>query len=196
MGVSHHTLAGGRSLTDAELDEWEDAYAGVEAYFQALRLRNRLVVAELVQGVLRRAATRRDEEPDKPARLLAMEETIAGLAAWTEQLLHEPLEGGRLAARGRLALLLADMPGRWRGVFMAPPPWPEEFAAAMKRSYLDAGPQFAELPMTPQRLDLNRFATGAAYWWETMDRLPIVRRMTIGVLLMTLATVLWFVFFD
>jgi hypothetical protein len=196
MGVSHYSLAGTRPLTDEELAEWEEAYAAVEAYFQALRLRNRLLVAEFVQQVLRRAVARHASEPAKSGRLLAMEETIARVAEWTEQLLDEPLEGGRLAARGRLALLLADMPGKWKGVFLAPPPWPARFAEAMKRSYLAAGPRFAELPMTPQRLDLNRFASGAAYWWETMDRLPTVRRMTLAVFLLLLLTTVWFVFFD
>ena len=48
MGITHHPLATLNPLSEAELNEWEEAYAAVEAYFQALRLRNRLLVAELV----------------------------------------------------------------------------------------------------------------------------------------------------
>ncbi len=196
MGLSHHPLATLRPLSEAELSEWEEAYAAVEAYFQALRLRNRLLVAELVRAILWRASARRAAEPGKQARVLAMEETLAEIARWTQQVLDEPLENRRLAARGRLALLLADMPGRWQGVFLTPPPWPTAFVEAMRKSYLAAGPRFAELPMVPKPLEFNAIGSGAAQWWETMDRRPIVRRMFAALLLLLVAGTLYFVFYS
>jgi hypothetical protein len=195
MGIPNHSLETARRLSDTELNEWEEAYAAVEAYFQALRLRNRLLVAELVRGILWRASARQATEPDKPARLLAMEETLTTIADWTEVVLDEPLENRRLAARGRLALLLAGMPGKWQGVFLTPAPWPQEFVEAMCKSYLAAGPQFAELPMVPQPLEFNAFGSGAAQWWETMDRKPIVRRMVVVILILLAAGTMWFIFF-
>jgi hypothetical protein len=72
MGAPRHSLETLRPLSEGELNEWEEAYAAVEAYLQALRLRNRLLVAELVRRILWRASERRVNEPDKPARLLAM----------------------------------------------------------------------------------------------------------------------------
>ena len=81
MGLPHHPLETLNPLNEAELNEWEEAYAAVEAYFQALRLRNRLLVAELVRRVLWRASSRKVNEPDKPARVLAMEETLAEISA-------------------------------------------------------------------------------------------------------------------
>jgi hypothetical protein len=124
MGPSHHSLDRLPPLSEQELVEWEEAYTAVEAYLQALRLRNRLLVAELVRGILWRASERRTKEPDKPARLLAMEEALTEIANWTQDVLDVPLENRRLAARGRLALLLAGMPDKWQGVFLTPPPWP------------------------------------------------------------------------
>jgi len=194
MGIPSHSLETARRLSDTELNEWEEAYAAVEAYFQALRLRNRLLVAELVRGILWRASARQATEPEKPARLLAMEETLTTIANWTEDVLDEPLENRRLAARGRLALLLAGMPGKWQGVFLTPAPWPQEFVEAMRKSYLAAGPMFAELPMIPQPLEFNAFGSGAAQWWETMDRKPIVRRMVAAILLLLIAGTVWFIF--
>ncbi len=47
----------------------------------------------------------------------------------------------------------------------------------MRKSYLAAGPRFANLTMVPKPLELNVIGEGAAQWWETMDRRPIVRRM-------------------
>jgi hypothetical protein len=164
----------------------------VEAYLQALRLRNRLLVAELVRGILWRASARRADEPEKPARFLAMEEALSEIAEWTQDVLDVPLENRRLAARGRLALLLAGMPGKWQGVFLTPAPWPKAFVEAMRKSYLAAGPHFAALTMVPKTLELNAIGTGAAQWWETMDRKPIVRTMFTGVLLVIIAVAVWF----
>ena len=186
MGPPRHSVDSLRPLTEEELSEWEEAYAAVEAYLQALRLRNRLLVAELVRGILWRASARRAEEPEKPARLLAMEEALMEVAEWTQDVLDVPLENRRLAARGRLALLLAGMPDKWQGVFLTPAPWPPAFVEAMKKSYLEAGPRFAALTMVPKPLELNAIGSGAAQWWETMDRKPIMRFM-VGIILLASA---------
>ncbi len=195
MGPPRHSLDTLRPLSESELNEWEEAYAAVEAYLQALRLRNRLLVAELVRGILWRASARRVDEPEKPARFLAMEEALTEVAEWTQDVLDVPLENRRLAARGRLALLLAGMPGQWQGVFLTPAPWPPEFVEAMKKSYLAAGPHFAQLTMVPKPLELNAIGSGAAQWWETMDRRPIVRLMFIGLLIGLIGLVVWFFLF-
>jgi hypothetical protein len=192
MGPPRHSLDTLRPLSEGELTEWEEAYAAVEAYLQALRLRNRLLVAELVRGILWRASARRLEEPDKPARLLAMEEALSEIAEWTQDVLDVPLENRRLAARGRLALLLAGMPDKWQGVFLTPAPWPPAFVEAMKKSYLAAGPRFAALTMVPKPLELNAIGSGAAQWWETMDRKPIVRIMFSGIVLFIAALAAWY----
>ena len=196
MGPPRLSLDTLRPLSEEELTEWEEAYAAVEAYLQALRLRNRLLVAELVRGILWRASARRVDEPDQPARLLAMEEALTEIAEWTQDVLDVPLENRRLAARGRLALLLAGMPDKWQGVFLTPAPWPPAFVDAMKRSYLAAGPRFAALTMVPKPLELNAIGSGAAQWWETMDRKPIVRIMFTGLLLTIGALTAWFIFLD
>lgn len=196
MGLPNQSLDSLRPLSEPELEEWEDAYAAVEAYLVALRIRNRLLVAELVRRILWRASARRTKEPESTARKLAMEETLSEIGEWTERVLDEPLLNHRLAARGRLALLLAGMPDRWQGVFLTPEPWPNEFVAAMRSSYLAAGPQFAELTMVPKPLELNVIGSGAAQWWETMDRRPIVRRMSLTVVLAILIGTVWFIFID
>ncbi len=194
MGPPRHSVDSLRPLTEEELSEWEEAYAAVEAYLQALRLRNRLLVAELVRGILWRASARRAEEPEKPARLLAMEEALMEVAEWTQDVLDVPLENRRLAARGRLALLLAGMPDKWQGVFLTPAPWPPAFVEAMKKSYLEAGPRFAALTMVPKPLELNAIGSGAAQWWETMDRKPIMRFMVGIILLASAVLTAWFIF--
>jgi hypothetical protein len=50
--------------------------------------------------------------------------------------------------------------------------------------------------MVPKPLELNVIGSGAAQWWETMDRRPIVRRMFLVSVLAVLAAIVWFIFFD
>lgn len=194
MGSPHHSLDTLRPLSEGELAEWEEAYAAVEAYLQALRLRNRLLVAELVRSILWRASARRSVEARKSARVLAMEEALSMVADWTQDVLDVPLENRRLAARGRLALLLAGMPDKWQGVFLTPPPWPDAFVEAMRKSYFAAGPRFAALTMVPRPLELNAIGHGAAQWWETMERKPIMRFMFSAALLALVILAVWFIF--
>jgi hypothetical protein len=196
MGSSRHSLDTLRPLDETELREWEEAYAAVEAYLMALRIRNRLLVAELVRSILWRASARHATEPEKPARVLAMEEALTEIANWTQDVLDVPLENRRLSARGRLALLLAGMPDKWQGVFLTPAPWPPAFVDAMRKSYLAAGPRFATLTMVPKPLEFNAFGSGAAQWWETMERKPIMRFMFGSLLLFIITLAVWFIFLD
>jgi hypothetical protein len=48
--------------------------------------------------------------------------------------------------------------------------------------------------MVPKPLEFNAIGSGAAQWWETMDRKPIVRTMFVGVLVLLLLLTAWFIF--
>jgi hypothetical protein len=91
-----------------------------------------------------------------------------------------------LSTRGRMALLLADMPGRWQDQFLRPGPWPDEFVLAMRDGYLRAGPNFQLAQMTPRPLDLGPIAT-LTHW----SGLPYVK-MTMSWALFGLLLVLIF----
>ena len=91
-----------------------------------------------------------------------------------------------LSTRGRLALLLADMPGRWQDQFLRPGPWPNEFVVAMRENYLRAGPDFQLAKMTPRPLDLGPITT-----LTHLSHLPFVK-MTASWLLFGLLLVLLF----
>jgi len=195
MVLPHHPLTELSRLNETELAECEEAYAAVESYFLALRVRNRLLISELVRKVLGNAFHRKKTEPERPLRVLAVEEALAEIASWTQKVLDEPLEYNRLAVRGRLALLLAGMPDKWQSVFLTAAPWPPEFVTAMRSAYLVSAPGFAGLPMEARPLDLNVFGTSAAQWWDTLDRRPIVRAMFWGLVLALLGFATWFIYF-
>src|SRR4051812_35286241 len=149
------------NIAGRPLDEWNAAYAKVESYFHALRIRNKVLLGRLVIHVLKRAIRRAPNEPQLSATELSAEEMDLVVTEWFGQVLQESPVGTNhmLSTRGRLALLLVDMPGKWQEQFLHPPPWPEEFIKAMRDAYLRAGPDFQLAKMAPRPLDLGPIAT-------------------------------------
>lgn len=148
-------------LADRPLEEWNAAYAKVESYFNSLRVGNKVLLGQLVALVIERAMRRARTTPDRSASELAAEEMDHVVTEWFAEVLHEPPTNRdqMLSTRGRLALLLADMPGKWQDQFLRPGPWPEEFIKAMRDAYLRAGPDFQMTQMTPRPLHLGPITT-------------------------------------
>jgi hypothetical protein len=148
-------------LAGRSLAEWNAAYVKVENYFHALRIRNKALLGQLVLRVLERAMLRAPAEPGHFATQIAVEEMDRLVIEWFAAVLQEsPANADQmLTTRGRLALLLADMPGRWQEQFLRPGPWPEEFVGAMRETYFRAGPDFQLSKMTPRPLDLGPITT-------------------------------------
>jgi len=170
-GLGALTDAAGH-LAGRPLEEWNAAYEKVENYFHALRVRNKALLGQLVLRVLERAAERAPAEPARSATQLAAEEMDRLVTEWFAAVLQASPAGSEqtLSTRGRLALLLADMPGRWQGQFLRPGPWPEEFVNAMRESFLRAGPDFQLSKMTPRPFDLGPIAT-----LTNLGRIPYLR---------------------
>jgi len=143
------------------LDEWNAAYAKVESYFQALRVGNKMLLSQLVSRVIDRAMRRAPCEPHIQPMELAAEEMNRLVTEWFADVMDVPPAQADplLSTRGRLALLLADMPGRWQDQFLKPAPWPDEFVRAMRESYLRAGPDFRFSKMEPRPIDLGPVIT-------------------------------------
>ena len=55
------------------LEEWNAAYAKVESYFHALRIRNKVLLGRLVIHVLKRAMRRAPQDPQRSVTELAAE---------------------------------------------------------------------------------------------------------------------------
>ena len=163
-------------LAGRPMEEWNAAYVKVESYFHALRIRNRVLLGELVQKVLDRAMKRATSEPQRGATELAAEEMDLVVTEWFANVLERIPTGVEhvLNTRGRLALLLADMPGKWQDQFLSPGPWPKEFVDAMQDAYLRAGPDFQVSQMTPRPLDLGPITT-----LTNFSSLPFKKMVTI-----------------
>jgi len=187
MSASAQTDGPG-NLAGRPLEEWNAAYSKVESYFHALRVRNKVLLGQLVALVLERAMQRSAGEPQRSATELAVEEMDRLVNAWFAQVLQAPPAGAEmLSTRGRLALLLADMPGQWQDQFLRPGPWPAEFAQKMRAMYLRAGPDFQLTNMTPRPLDLGPIAT-----LTHLSHLPYLKMVTSWVLFVLLLVVLFY----
>jgi hypothetical protein len=136
------------------------------------KLLSRALLGQLVLRVLDRAMRRAPAELDRSATQLAAEEMDHLVTEWFADVLQSPptKDGQTLSTRGRMALLLADMPGKWQEQFLRPGPWPEEFTTAMREAFLRAGPDFQLSKMTPRPLDLGPITT-----LTSLGRMPYFR---------------------
>ena len=191
MDVSMESAVTGAAgqLAGRPLEEWNAAYVKVENYFHALRVRNKALLGQLVLRVLERAMRRAPAEPGRSATELAAEEMDRLVIDWFAAVLQEsPANADQmLTARGRLALLLADMPGKWQEQFLRPGPWPQEFVGAMRETYFRAGPDFQLSKMAPRSLDLGPSTT-----LTNLGRLPYFK-MTLVWMLFALLLVVVFI---
>jgi len=176
-------------LAGRPLEEWNGAYAKVESYFHALRIRNKPLLGQLVLRVLERARRRAPAELNCSATQLAAEEMDRIVTEWFSEVLQtSPTNTDQtLSTRGRLALLLADMPGKWQDQFLRPGPWPEAFTSAMRETFFRAGPDFQLSKMTPRPLDLGPITT-----LTNLGRLPYFRMVLVWTLFaLLLVAVFW-----
>ncbi len=189
MSATAHTDDPGK-LAGRPLEEWNAAYSKVESYFHALRVRNKVLLGQMVALVLERAMKRSDKEPLRSATELAVEEMDRLVNEWFAEVLQAPPAGAEmLSTRGRLALLLADMPGQWQDQFLRPGPWPAEFALKMRAMYLRAGPDFQMANMTPRPLDLGAIATLTTH----LSHLPYLKMVASWVLFGLLLVLLFYI---
>jgi hypothetical protein len=145
------------NIAGRPLEEWNDAYARVEGYFCSLRIRNKLLLSQLVNRVLACATARAEKERDKAPVELAYEETDRLITEWFAEILGDDPTGTdqRISVKGRLSLLLADMSGQWQEQFLQAGPWPEEFVTSMRETYPRSGPDFQLSQMSPRPIDLG-----------------------------------------
>src|ERR1044071_6353511 len=77
------------NIAGRPLEEWNAAYAKVESYFHALRVRNKVLLGRLVIHVLKRAMRRAPQEPQRYVTEIAAEEMDLVVTEWFAQVLQE-----------------------------------------------------------------------------------------------------------
>jgi hypothetical protein len=175
------------------LEQWNSAYVRVEDYLRAHRIHNRLHQSRLIQRVLRLAADRHEQNPALDPVTLAIEETDRLMDGWFAELLGEKdLPHDRIAAEGRVALLLGDGIERWPYAFLEDRNIPAAFAQAMKQSSIQAGPDLAVSSMVPREIDLGAITEAAGQTLERIEKLPVVRVLLLWVVFLGVLTAVFF----
>ncbi len=158
------------------LAQWNAAYVRVEDYLRAHRIHNRLHQSRLILRVLSAAAGRHRQNPALDPVTLSIEETDRLMDGWFGDLLDEKgLPHDRIAAEGRLALLMSDGTSRWPFAFLEEQNTPAEFVQAMKQSSLKAGPDLAVSSMVARDIDLGPITEAAGQTLERIEGLPVLR---------------------
>lgn len=177
MDVSLESLSSFRPRTGT-MEAWNAAYVRVEDYLRAHRIHNRLHQSRLILQILERAARRHEASPTIEPTTLAAEETEAMMDLWFADVLEvrgQPHE--RIAVDGRVAMLLCDGPEKWPYAFLDEQSIPTDFAQAMRRGALQAGPDMAVSSMVPRPIDLGPITEAAGETLEQFEKWPILRAL-------------------
>ena len=192
MELSLESLNSFRPRTGT-LEQWNAAYVRVEDYLRAHRIHNRLHQARLIQRLLIAAAGRHEQNPALDPATLAIEETDRLMDGWFGELLDEKgLPHDRIAAEGRVALLLADGMQRWPYAFLEEQNVPAEFLQAMRQSSIKAGPDLAVSSMVPRDIDLGTITEAAGETLERIERLPVLRVLLLWAIFLAVLTTVFF----
>ena len=163
--------------------DWTEAYVRVENYYCSLRIRNKLLLSQLVAATLKKAAEELGARPNASPVGLAMEAANESVEEWFHAVLKAAgIDARDVRTKGRLALFLADLPARWQNEFLHDGPWPAAFLEAMKAVYLRAGPDFHKGRMVPREIDLGPVSAVAGGTWRAIDRWPILGAIAVWTL--------------
>ena len=176
---------------------WDEAFLRVESYLRAHQIESRIVLnrltVEIVRAARAAAATNTEAVRADPVAL-AMREAERRTTAWFARVLGDAADPDdeRLGTRGRIALVMADVPARWPRDFFADTPPPPELVEAMRAAYLEAGPELELTRMVPRPLDFGPIANVADEAWKTFARWPVLRAVLGWLLFLGLLAAAWF----
>ena len=175
---------------------WDEAFLRVESYLRAHQIESRLLLNRLAVEIIRAARATADVPDAKNADpvALAMREAERRTAAWFSSVLGDAADPDdeRLGTRGRIALVMADVPARWPQHFLAATPPPPELIEAMRAAYLEAGPELELTRMVPRPMDFGPIANVADEAWKTFARWPVLRAVFGWLLFVGLLAAIWF----
>ena len=160
--------------------DWSEAYSRVENYFFSLRIKDKLLLSQLVAKVLMRTANNLKNNPDTAPSALAVKEAHREVQDWFNGVLAAAgMDRENIGAKGRLALFLSDLPNRWQSEFLHAGPWPEAFLQDIRDSYLHTGPAFQKSLMLPRDIDLGPVSAIADDAWRVIARWPVLGTMVV-----------------
>lgn len=173
--------------------DWDEAFLRVESYLRAHHIESRVLLNRLTTDVLAAARLLAIEQPDEAPVTLAMRIAQARIGEWLVQALGQgDWADERFRARGRLALLLSEIPLQYPERFLAVEELPEETKARLADARLVPGPdvRLASMPAVPLEFPLIEAVEEK---WTTFNRSTFFRASMSWLVIGTFAGVLWIV---
>ncbi len=131
---------------------WDEAFLRVESYLRAHHLESRMLLNALATEIIGEAREQVRANPGEDPVRAALRITRRRIGEWFDRAgLAADWSDERVRLRGRLALVLADIPGRWAKWFLSPAPVPPSLTTALTSGVLQAGPElrFSNMPPAP-----------------------------------------------
>lgn len=171
--------------------EWDEAFLRVESYLRAHRIESRVQLNQLTADIISAARELAADHPEEPPVTLALQIAHARIGEWLVQAMGQgDWADERFRARGRLAILLADVPHRPER-FLQPADGSEELNARLREARLHPGPEvkLSRMPSTPLEFPIADLVEEK---WETFSRSIFVRAATSWLLIAGFLGVAWF----
>lgn len=171
--------------------EWDEAFLRVESYLRAHQIESRVLLNRLTSEIIMAARTLAAEHPGEAPVTLAMEVAHARIGEWMVKVLSGGDWGDRrLRARGRLAVLMAEIPHHCPERFLALEELPAEIQMRMRSAQLAAGPEMRLTSMPPSPLEFPKAAVSEK--WITFNRSAFSRAAASWLFIAGGIGVIWF----
>ena len=131
---------------------WDEAFLRVESYLRAHHLESRVLLNQFATEIIVEARGREPAPRGGEAVACAMAVTYARIEAWFARVAKAGNSANeRDRSHGRLALVIANLPGHWSNFFLSEETVPSELAAAMASFQFQPGPElrFSNMPTAP-----------------------------------------------
>ena len=171
--------------------EWDEAFLRVESYLRAHHIESRVLINRLTNEIMTAARTLAARHPEEPPVTVAIQVAHARIGEWLTRALGEgDWTDERFRARGRLALLLVDVPRRDPESFLSPDKLPAEIRAQMSTARLHAGPELKLTSMPSAELQFP-LSDAVEEKWETFSRSTVFRAAASWLVFAALLSAAW-----
>jgi hypothetical protein len=172
--------------------EWDEAFLRVESYLRAHQIESRVLLNQRTTEILTAARGLAAQHPHESPVTLAMQVAHARIGEW---LVHALGSGDwadeRFRARGRLALLMADVPNRCPEQFLSPEPLPAPVRDRITTATLEPGPELrlTRMPATPLEFPLGDAVQDK---WVTFSKSAFFQASSAWLIVASLLGIAWF----
>ncbi len=172
--------------------EWDEAFLRVESYLRAHQVESRMLLTRLTGDIIADAQALAAQMPHEAPVTIAMRLAHARIGEWMQRAMGEgSWDDERFRARGRLALLMAELPERCPQEFLGSEPLPPDVRSKIASAQLVAGPEMRPLTMPPAMLEFPLVEIAEAKW-VTFSRSAFVRSAASWVLFVTIVGAAWY----